>query len=579
MKTNHRSREEESSQPPIPLTKIKGEIVLNKQLKTFLLVVLALFLALPNVSAAKAAVRQKGYQFLFGNENHKESYITIDSSSHYSKETRYGLKNPSSIQSGQRTISGSEILFTADLPADDYQVTLAVPETLDTSKTKVYINDVEIKKSWVQQDDEKVLAFRFALIDEDMNFKMTGEPAALSQLSISPLPKRNAGEDPTIFLISDSTVRNYEIARAPMSGWGQVIGRLFEPEIKIENRAMGGRSTRTAYAEGRLNDLLVDVKPGDYVFIQFAHNDEAVNYPDRYVTVDEYKAYLNHYYIKGAIQRGGIPVALTSMNRRTFNKEIGAFVDSFPAYTKAMKEVAAENNLVLLDLNTKSLEYYNKLSYEGTASIFMQLKPGEAPNYLAGLNDNTHFKEAGAKQMARMIIEEVNAKIPALSAYTLPYHTEMKEVFKDTEILWEREQIEKMALLGVMTGMGENFKPEREVRLQDYVEMLEKLTGVQPAELGLDNMEQRPEPLTREAAASLALDAYSLKKNVAPPEGNAEFYADKNSIAPELLPKVASAAELKLILPDESRLLHPKAVMTKKETAVLLYKVYILLNI
>jgi len=551
-----------------------------KKWRVFLLVTLSLCLVTINVSVVLGEddSSEESFKFSFG-ENQKDGFIRIDNSSNYSMETGYGLKNLSEIQTSQDVISGSEILFRVDLAVSDYSVSLVAPNTMDTAKTKVFVNNVEIKKSWVQQDGDKILTFRFALIDDSMNFRIEGEPISLSQLTITQLPKRTAGEDPSIFLISDSTVRNYEIARAPMTGWGQVIDRLFLPEIKIENRSMGGRSTRTAYAEGRLNDLLVDVKPGDYVFIQFAHNDEAVNYPDRYVTVDEYKSYLNNYYIKGTIQRGAIPVALTSMNRRTFKKDIGAFVDSFPAYTQAIKEVADENNLALLDLNTKSLEYYNELGYEGTASIFMQLKPGESPNYPAGLNDNTHFKEAGAKQMAKMIVEEINNKIPSLAQYTLPYHKVMREVFKDTETVWEREQIEKMALLEVMSGVGENFKPEREVRFKDYVKMLEKLTGLQPKELGLENIDQRPELLTRENAVSLALDAYLLKKDITPPEGNLNIYSDKGSVSPNLMNKVASAAKLKLIIPDEDNLLHPQVVMTKKDTAVLLYKIYILLNI
>lgn len=545
-----------------------------------MLVTLSLCLVIINVSvvATQDNGSEKIFKFSFG-ENPKDGFINIEESSSYSSETGNGLLNSSEIQTSQDAISGSEILFRVDFPVNDYSVSLVAPHNMDTGETKVFVNNVEIKKQWVQQDGEKILTFRFALIDDSMNYRITGESISLSQLTITPLPKRTAGEDPSIFLISDSTVRNYEIARAPMTGWGQVIDRLFLQEVKIENRAMGGRSTRTAYAEGRLNDLLVDVKPGDYVFIQFAHNDEAVNYPDRYVTVDEYKSYLNNYYVKGTIQRGAIPVALTSMNRRTFNKDIGAFVDSFPAYTQAMKEVADENNLVLLDLNTKSLEYYNKLGYEGTASIFMQLKPGESPNYPAGSNDITHFKEAGAKQMARMIVEEINNNIPSLAQYTLPYHKVMREVFKDTETDWEREQIEKMALLGVMSGVGENLKPEHEVRFKDYVEMLDKLTGLKPNELGLKNIDQRPEPLTRENAVSLALDAFSLKKNITPPEGNLNIYSDHESVSPNLKNKVASAAELKLITPDEDNLLHPQAVMTKKDTAVLLYKIYILLNI
>jgi lysophospholipase L1-like esterase len=547
--------------------------------KSLLTLMIILCVALLNVSAISADenTSEVGYRFLFGG-NEKEDYITIDQASVYSEKIGYGLENSSDIQINNGLITGSEILFRADLPVNDYSISLVAPSTLDTAKTKVFINGVEIKKPWVQQEGENVLLFRYALIDEAMNFKITGEIASVSQLTINPLPKRTAGENPSVFLISDSTVRNYEIARAPMTGWGQVIDRLFKSEIKVENRAMGGRSTKVAYNEGRLNDLLVDIKPGDYVFIQFAHNDEAVNYPERYVTVDEYKEYLTNYYIKGALQRGAIPVGLTSMNRRTFNKEMGIFVDSFPTYTQAMKEVAAENNLQLLDLNAKSLEYYNYLGYDGTASIFMQLKPGEYPNYPSGLNDNTHFKEAGAKQMARMIVEEINDKIPDLSHYTLPYHKVMKEVFKDTETLWEREQIEKMALLGVMPEGGKNFKPEQEVRFVDYLDMIEKLTGIQAAELGIESIVKKPELLTREMAVSLALDSYALKKNITPPEGSLDSYSDKDEVSSNLANKVASATELNLLIPTENNLLNPKAVMTKKDTAVLLYKIYILLN-
>ncbi|OIJ16364.1 hypothetical protein BKP37_06265 [Anaerobacillus alkalilacustris] len=212
----------------------------------------------------------------------------------------------------------------------------------------------------------------------------------------------------------------------------------------VENRAMGGRSTKLAYKEGRLNDLLVDINPGDYMFIQFAHNDMSREKPERYVTIDQYKDYLNKKYIKGAQQRGAIPVCLTSMNRRTFDieSESERFVDSFPSYTEAMREVAKENKLTLLELNLKSLAFYNSLGMEDTNPLFMQLRPEEHPNYPEGLNDNTHFREAGAKQMARMVIEEINEKLPEISSYTMKLDSVLKEVFPDTLNYLARDQVE-----------------------------------------------------------------------------------------------------------------------------------------
>ncbi|MCT8139925.1 hypothetical protein H1D32_20825 [Anaerobacillus sp. CMMVII] len=407
--------------------------------------------------------------FIFGIEN--PDYTVINSNTRYNQVKGYGLEY------GTFNDDIKSTSFRANVNAgEDYLICVKVNRNC-TIENPLFINDVEISKEWLQEEDSSMISFRFAAIESSLYFEIPLVFEDLCELSLSPIPKRTASKNPSIYLISDSTVKTYGLDQSPMAGWGQVIHRFFNREIKVDNRAMGGRSTKLAYKEGRLNDLLVDIKPGDYMFIQFAHNDMAQGKPERYVTIEQYKDYLNNKYIKGALQRGGTPVCLTSMNRRTFDNETKTFVDSFPTYTQAMREVANENKLTLLDLNQRSLAFYNSLGLNNTDPLFMQLRPGEHSNYLDGLDDNTHFREAGAKQMARMVIEEINHKLPALSSYTLNPQSVLNEVFADTMNYWARDQVELMARLGIMAEEPDGFfHPEADITVGTFFKALGKIT-------------------------------------------------------------------------------------------------------
>jgi lysophospholipase L1-like esterase len=441
--------------------------------------------------------------FIFGDE--KQNYQSITKTTIYNNQQGFGIENIEHIDNNKTTV------FRADIDAGmDYYIRLKVKNTFDDEQQNVSVNDVEICTEFPPKKDGFEGAFKFAAIEDNLLFTIPLEMDDVSELSISFLPERVKSKHPVIFLISDSTVKTYGIDQSPVAGWGQVIHRFFLTEISIDNRAMGGRSTKLAYNEGRLNDLLVDIKPGDYMFIQFAHNDMNKNKPERYVTVEQYKDFLNNKYIKGAKQRGAIPVCLTSMNRRTFDQETQQFVDSFPLYTKAIREVAEENNLMLLELNPKSLMFYNSLGMKNTDPLFMQLKPGEHPNYPSGLDDNTHFREAGAKQMARMVIEEINDKFPDLQPYTLDPQEVLKEVFPDTLHYWARDQVELMVRLGFIAGEKDGlFHPEAKVTVGNFIEAtthfvdettIQKFHNNQKSNLVLD------EQLDLHTATSIAAD-------------------------------------------------------------------------
>jgi lysophospholipase L1-like esterase len=210
----------------------------------------------------------------------------------------------------------------------------------------------------------------------------------------------------TIYLAGDSTVSHYGITSAPRKGWGQVIAQLFNENIIIKNHAVPKRSSKSFIHEGRLTDLLKNIKKGDYLFIQFGHNDEKEEDPTRYTLPHtSYKSYLKQY-IDGARSKGAIPVLITPVERRRFSAD-GHALYSHGKYPLAMKELAKEENVPLIDLTEKSKAMYDRLGPQKTKKVFMWLDAGMNPNYPMGITDNTHFQEYGAKLIAYLVVEGI----------------------------------------------------------------------------------------------------------------------------------------------------------------------------
>lgn len=158
--------------------------------------------------------------------------------------------------------------------------------------------------------------------------------------------------------------------------------------------------------QGRLDDILRNIRPGDYLFIQFGHNDAAINNQERYVSPADYKVYLKTY-IQGATQRGAIPVLITPVGRRDYDAASASFRISFPEYVQAMKETASETGVALINLSQLSVAYYDTLGLEGTLPLFLHLEPGVFPAFPDGVKDDTHFQEYGAEQIARLVVQGV----------------------------------------------------------------------------------------------------------------------------------------------------------------------------
>jgi lysophospholipase L1-like esterase len=209
-----------------------------------------------------------------------------------------------------------------------------------------------------------------------------------------------------IFLAGDSTMSIKETKAYPETGWGMPFVHFWDSSVTVVNRAKNGRSTKTFISEGLWKSIYDEAGEGDYVFIQFGHNDESKEKVERYTTPEEYKANLTRF-VHETRQKKAIPVLLTPASRRRFKN--GKAVPTHEEYTPLVKEVAKALNVPLIDLDSKSMDLYQQFGEEGSKLLFLQLQPGEHPNYPEGKVDNTHFNELGARKIAQIVLSEIKA--------------------------------------------------------------------------------------------------------------------------------------------------------------------------
>lgn len=210
----------------------------------------------------------------------------------------------------------------------------------------------------------------------------------------------------TVYLAGDSTMAEKQPDKRPETGWGEFLQPHFDPlKVKIDNRAQNGRSTKTFISEGRWQAIVDQLKKGDYVFIQFGHNDESKTKVERYTPPDEFRANLIRF-VADVRAKQATPVLLTPVMRRKFDAA-GIFQDSHGEYPDLVRSVAAEYKVALIDMHRKTEVVIKQYGTEDSRKLFLQLKPGENPNYPKGIEDNTHFSPLGAKLMAAQAVEGI----------------------------------------------------------------------------------------------------------------------------------------------------------------------------
>jgi len=209
----------------------------------------------------------------------------------------------------------------------------------------------------------------------------------------------------TIWLVGDSTMSVKEKSAYPETGWGMSFTVFFDSTVVINNVAQNGRSTKSFIEEGRWKNVMDNLYAGDYVLIQFGHNDEVREKVSRYTTPDEFSNNLDRF-VKDVHSKNATPVLITPVARRKFDSS-GNIIDTHQQYAQLVADVAKKDNVVLIDLNKKSMELLQQTGTENAKFFFNYLKPGEHPNYPEGKEDDTHFNELGARKMAELVLHEI----------------------------------------------------------------------------------------------------------------------------------------------------------------------------
>lgn len=219
--------------------------------------------------------------------------------------------------------------------------------------------------------------------------------------SINKIPDKNKI---TIFMAGDSTMAIKETKAYPETGWGMPFQYFFDSSVTIVNKAKNGRSTKTFISEGLWESIITNVKEGDYVFIEFGHNDESKEKVERYTTPDEYKTNILRFINETKAKKGN-PVLLTPVSRRKFKDGIAA--QTHEIYSELIRSIAKETGVLFIDLDEKTRLLYQQFGEQYSKYLFLQLKPGEHPNYPDGKEDNTHYNELGARLTAQLVLEEL----------------------------------------------------------------------------------------------------------------------------------------------------------------------------
>ncbi len=211
---------------------------------------------------------------------------------------------------------------------------------------------------------------------------------------------------PTVYVIGDSTASVYTSDLYPRTGWAQPLQEYFAPACAtIQDKALSGRSSKSFFDEGDWTPIKAAVRAGDFVLIQFGHNDEKSDDPVRFTDpFTTYEMYLS-IYIDDTIAKGATPILLTSINRNSWSN--GTLDDTHGNYPVAVRQLAAARKVALVDATALTKTYFQRIGQAATTALFMDLAPGQFPNYPAGNTDDTHLQDNGAHTIAQLTLADM----------------------------------------------------------------------------------------------------------------------------------------------------------------------------
>ena len=261
------------------------------------------------------------------------------------------------------------------------------------------------------------------------SFLMTRRLFAIASIACLTLLHAAAAEpsaSPTLFLIGDSTVTNLPLIPAqPARGWGQMLPLYLKHGIRMENHASSGQSSRSFILTGMWQKVHDKLKKGDFLIIQFGHNDAK---PDEKRHTEPFAEYTENLtrYVKEARELGATPILCTPPCRAFYDKQ-GQLMDTHHDYPKAMRQLAEKEHVPLLDLEAKTAELLRHLGPDRAKALFANAEPGDYAAFPQGRSDGTHFNASGASIICDFAVADILKNEPGLAKWVLEGKTQVLE--------------------------------------------------------------------------------------------------------------------------------------------------------
>lgn len=359
----------------------------------------------------------QNYLFDFSNKKNVENAIKINQDNIYPGTNGYGYD----ILPAPEKNSNTPYYFSVNVPDGNYRVTITIGDnkkngitTVRGESRRLFLNNVTTKKNEfktfsfiINKRNTQINEEEFVNIkdreknklnwDNKLTFEFNGEKPCVSSLKIEKIDNVT-----TIFLAGNSTVVDQD--NEPWASWGQMITYFFDDNICIANYAESGERTDTFIKAKRLKKALSEMKAGDYMFIEFGHNDQKLKGPGcgAYYSFAMYlKTFVDEIRAKG-----GIPIFVTPTQRRSFDNN-GHIKDTHEDYPDAMRWVAEKENIPVIELNKLTRTLYEAMGVEESKKLFVHYPAGSYPGQTTALADNTHFNPFGAYEIAKCVIEEI----------------------------------------------------------------------------------------------------------------------------------------------------------------------------
>jgi lysophospholipase L1-like esterase len=384
-------------------------------------------------TSAAAQTSAPTYKFDFGTEKASVGYQAVLPTAVYSDATGYGFDFGTTVtavdRGGKDALKGDFVTskqpfyFSVKLPEGNYNVTVTLGDAkgasanflkaesrrllLETTATKsgqflTQTFTVNVKDRRISATEKVSLKAReLTKLDWDdrLTLEFAGGTPALAALEITPAPQAV-----TVFLAGNSTVVDQE--DEPWASWGQMIPRFFKSGVAIANHAESGLTLGSFLGGKRLTKVLSVMKPGDYLFIEFGHNDQK----DKDENAGAWKSYSErlHLFVQETKKKGGIPVIVTSTSRRRFGTD-GKVENTLGDYPAAARKVAEDEKVALIDLNAMTARLYEALGEEDSKKALAHYPANTFPGQTKALADNTHFNTYGAYEIAKCVVEGIRA--------------------------------------------------------------------------------------------------------------------------------------------------------------------------